>query len=103
MISFYPGPSKIYPMLSGFMQEALDNGILSVNHRSAEFVEISKGAITALKKQLHIPEEYSVFFTSSATEGWQICVQSLTIEKTLHIFNGAFGEKWFEYTSDIVP
>ncbi|MBX9850203.1 MAG: aminotransferase class V-fold PLP-dependent enzyme [Cytophagaceae bacterium] len=101
MISFYPGPSKIYPEVASFMQKAAKAGILSVNHRSEEFVDLSKKTITLLKKKLNIPANYSVFFTSSATECWEIIAQSLTQESSFHIFNGAFGQKWFEYAYKI--
>ena len=38
-------------------------------------------------------------FTSSATECWEIIVQSIVETGSLHVFNGSFGEKWFDYTS----
>lgn len=103
MISFYPGPSKIYPEVGAFMQEAATSGILSVNHRSKDFVALSEKTIKLLKSKLLIPEDYSVFFTSSATECWEIIAQSLIKEKSLHLYNGAFGEKWFEYTQKLKP
>lgn len=101
MISFYPGPSKLYPQVSGLMQEAAKTGVLSINHRSAEFVKISKTAIQLLKKKIHIPSSYQIFFTSSATESWEIIAQSLTNKSSIHIYNGAFGEKWYEYTRQL--
>lgn len=103
MISFYPGPSKIYPEVAVYMQHALKGGVLSMNHRSKEFVAISRNTISLLKKKLNIPQEYSVFFTSSATECWEIITQSLIQHKSFHIYNGAFGEKWFQYTKHLRP
>jgi phosphoserine aminotransferase len=101
MISFYPGPSRLYSRIPEFMQEACDKGILSINHRSAEFVEISKKAISLFKQKLNVPEEYTIFFTSSATECWEIVAQSLIKEKSYHLYNGSFGEKWLEYTQKL--
>ena len=99
MISFYPGPSKVWNQLPQYMQEAWQEGILSINHRSPEFVAISRETIKLLHDRLHIPEEYTIFFTSSATECWEIIAQSvLGTAKSLHLYNGAFGEKWQEYT-----
>jgi len=103
MISFYPGPSKIYPEVASYLQDAIKEGILSVNHRSPEFVEISKSAIYNLKEKLNIPENYTVFYTSSATECWEIIAQSLIKRGSYHIFNGAFGEKWYKNTSKLIP
>ena len=103
MISFYPGPSKINKGVAQYMQQAHKQGLLSINHRSKEFVAISKKTISLLKKKLNIPSSYQIFFTSSATECWEIIAQSLIKNKSYHIYNGAFGEKWFEYTRKIIP
>jgi len=103
MISFYPGPSKVYPQVPGYVQDAYDAGLLSANHRSSEFVEVSSTAIRLLREKLHIPNDYTVFFTSSATECWEIISQSLVRQKSFHIFNGAFGEKWYQYAQKLQP
>ena len=97
MISFYPGPSQTHPELPSFLQEAGTSGILSVNHRSPEFVELSKQTITLLKDRLNVPKNYEVYFTSAATECWEIISQSFLSAYSYHIYNGAFGEKWFNY------
>ena len=60
MISFYPGPSRLYNKIPAFMQEACDKGVLSINHRSPEFVEISKKTISLFKQKLNVPEEYTL-------------------------------------------
>ncbi|WPP49680.1 aminotransferase class V-fold PLP-dependent enzyme [Catalinimonas niigatensis] len=103
MISFYPGPSKVYAEVPAYVKEAYAQGILSTNHRSNEFVEISAYTISLLKAKLHIPEEYKVFYTSSATECWEIISQSLVKEESFHIYNGAFGEKWLQYAQKLQP
>ncbi len=74
-----------------------------MNHRSAEFIAISKKTVELLKKRLHVPKDYSIFFISSATECWEVISQSLIKSKSIHIHNGAFGEKWFDYTHRLRP
>ncbi len=74
-----------------------------MNHRSPEFMALCENTVSLLKEKLDIPATYTVFFTSSATECWEIIAQSIISEKSLHIFNGAFGEKWFDYTHRLVP
>ncbi len=101
MVSFYPGPSAIYPEIVGYTQEALDSGILSSNHRSPVFVDLCKKTIEILKENLGIPSGYSIFFTSSATECWEIIAQSLISTSSAHIYNGAFGRRWMEVTKKI--
>ncbi len=103
MISFYPGPSRLYSKIPEFMQEAFEKGALSINHRSPEFIEISKKTITLFKEKLLVPEKYTIFFVSSATECWEIIAQSVIKERSYHFYNGAFGEKWLENTKKLKP
>ena len=101
MISFYPGPSRIHDEIPSYVKDAARLGIMSINHRSDDFVAISKKTIYLLKQKLSIPKNYTVFFISSATECWEIIAQSWITNKSYHAYNGAFGKKWFEYTSKI--
>ena len=101
-MTFYPGPSKVYPQVAQYLQEAFAEGILSVNHRSQEGMDIIRGAIEGLHQKLNIPDDYYVYFISSATEAWEIIAQSLTCEKSLHFYNGAFGEKWADYAEKLI-
>lgn len=101
MISFYPGPSRVYDEIPAYVKDAARLGIMSMNHRSEEFVAMSKKTIGLLKQKLNIPKDYTIFFTSSATECWEIIAQSWITEVSYHLFNGAFGQKWYEYTCKI--
>lgn len=103
MISFYPGPSRVHDKIPKYIRVAHKKGIMSMNHRSPEFIELSKKTIALLKDRLAIPKEYTVFYTSSATECWEIIAQSVIEKNSLHVFNGAFGEKWFDYTKRLRP
>jgi phosphoserine aminotransferase len=103
MISFYPGPSRVHDEIPKYVKDAARFGIMSINHRSEEFMAISKRTITLLKQKLAIPKDYTIFFTSSATECWEIIAQSWVTDKSYHLYNGAFGQKWFEYTGKIKP
>ncbi|MCC9167161.1 aminotransferase class V-fold PLP-dependent enzyme [Pontibacter harenae] len=103
MLNFYPGPSKIYPEVRTFMTDAFDEGILDAPHRGEQFVQMTRTVVGLLKRRLNIPQDYYIFFTSSATECWEVIIQSLTTRKSSHIYNGAFGEKWFEYAKKLRP
>lgn len=103
MVSFYPGPSRVYDDIARFVQDAHRDGILSMNHRSLEFENLMRKTIEALKRELEIPASCTVVFASSATECWEIIAQSLVKQQSTHIYNGAFGQKWFQYTQRIVP
>ena len=101
MISFYPGPSRVHDEIPEYVHDAYEKGILSINHRSEEFIKISERTITLLKEKLEIPPDYTVFYTTSATECWEIIAQSVITNTSFHFYNGAFGKKWYEYTSRI--
>ncbi|MGV3603786.1 MAG: aminotransferase class V-fold PLP-dependent enzyme [Dyadobacter fermentans] len=101
MITFYPGPSKVYPEVEQYISEAFASGLISANHRSEGFMQLLEQTIADLKAKLDIPAGYEVYLVSSATECWEIIAQSLLIDSSLHIYNGAFGKKWVEYTHRI--
>jgi phosphoserine aminotransferase len=103
MISFYPGPSRVHDEIPRYVNDAYKLGIMSINHRSAEFMKISEKTIRLLKEKLGIPKKYTVFYTSSATECWEIIAQSLVTEKSYHLYSGSFGQKWYEYTKRLKP
>lgn len=101
MTTFYPGPSQIYPQVAEYLQDAYNSGILSANHRSSKCMALVEETVGLLHEKLNIPADFSVFFTSSATECWEIVNQSFFTEKVVHFYNGAFGKKWFEYSKKI--
>ncbi|MFN3404924.1 MAG: aminotransferase class V-fold PLP-dependent enzyme [Cytophagaceae bacterium] len=100
MITFYPGPSKLFPEIKGYLAEAYDSGILSFNHRTTEFMLLYKQCEALLKSKLNIPEDYAIYFCSSATECWEVISQSYNVP-SLYFYNGSFGEKWFNSAKKI--
>ena len=107
-MNFYPGPSKVYPQVKDWLNEAYDTDILSIQHRSQKFMDIYENSIRNLQEKLNIPKDYTLVFTSSATECWHILNDTFGSNNfsklnTYHFFNGAFGEKWFEYRKANYP
>ncbi len=103
MISFYPGPSEVFHKIPSFVKDAHRAGVLSMNHRSPECMNLVKRTIVELRKKIHIPKSYTVLFLSSATECWEVIAQSLIQQTSTHIYNGAFGKKWFTLTHALKP
>jgi phosphoserine aminotransferase len=101
MTSFYPGPSQIYPQVADYMQDAFSSGILSANHRSPQGMALVMETVKLLHEKLNIPADFKIFFTSSATECWEIISQSIVSPRYVHLYNGAFGKKWFEYSKKL--
>ena len=103
MITFAPGPSKVYDALPQYMQDAYQQGILSANHRSSAFMHLYQETEQLMREKLHMPADYKLLFTSSATENWEIISQSIVEKASYHIYSGSFGKKWFEYAKHIIP
>ena len=103
MLTFFPGPSQVYAETGQYLQDAFQSGILSVSHRSDAFNKLSEETIKLLRLKLAIPESYTILYTSSATESWEIIAQSLTKIQSAHYSSGSFGDKWFQYAQSIHP
>jgi len=101
MLNFYPGPSKLDYNIGKYFQEAIEDGILERNHRSEAFEQLYAEVVKQFHVKLKLPENYKLLFISSATEAWEIIAQSLTRNGSLHYYNGAFGEKWFQYAKKL--
>jgi phosphoserine aminotransferase len=103
MITFAPGPSKVYDALPTYLQDACATGILSANHRSAAFMSLYQQTEDLMREKLHMPQDYKLLFTSSSTENWEIISQSIVESASFHIYSGSFGKKWYEYAKHIIP
>lgn len=102
MITFAPGPSKVYELVPTYFNDAYAQGILSANHRSEVFMNLYKDTEDVLKGKLKVPADYKLLFTSSATENWEIITQSLVSHSSFHIYSGSFGKKWFGFAKHIL-
>ena len=103
MLTFAPGPSKVYDALPTYLQDACATSILSANHRSAAFMNLYQQTEALMREKLHMPQDYKLLFTSSSTENWEIISQSIVESASFHIYSGSFGKKWFEYAKHIIP
>lgn len=100
--TFYPGPSRVYSNVAEYIYDAYREGVLSINHRSVEFAELIIDLKASLYAKLNIPTDYEIVFASSATECWEMVAQSLIRRHSFHVFNGAFGQKWMDYTARLI-
>ena len=101
MLNFYPGPSKLFTGIDLRVQEAIASGILSMNHRSADFMQLYALVQEGFETYYDLPKGYKVYVTSSATECWTILAQSFPKRSFLHIFNGSFGKKWMDVSKQL--
>jgi len=93
---FTTGPSAIYYTLEDHVRSALRNQIPSIPHRSKQFSRIYQDADEKLRSLVGMPDDYCMFFTSSATEIWERTLQSVVNHKTLHLVNGAFSNRFYQ-------
>lgn len=100
-LTFAPGPSKVYDRIGSYFNDALEQGILSANHRSAVFMDLYRDTEALFREKLGMPSDYRLLFTSSATENWEIIAQSIVRKSSLHFYSGSFGKKWFGFAHHI--
>ena len=99
-IFFTPGPSAIYFTLEQHLKAALKEQVMEINHRSAQAEAYYQTAVENLKSLMGIPEDYEIFFLSSATEIWERQLQNLVIENSFHYCFGAFSNRFYEFAVD---
>ncbi len=93
---FTPGPTELYPEVKKYFDQAIDENVCSINHRSKEFMDIYKFSVESLKELLNIPDDHYVFFLSSASECMDRIIQNTVEERSFHFVNGAFAERFYK-------
>lgn len=95
-IYFTPGPSALYFTVEQHLKNAIKHNIPSISHRGKEYVKIHQATCEALRELLDLPSNFSLGFTSSATEIWDRMSENLIEHKSLHLVNGSFSEKFYK-------
>lgn len=96
-IFFTPGPSALYFTVEMHLKEALKHQVMEINHRSKQAEGYFQSSVENLKELMSIPEDYSIFFLSSATEIWERQLQNLVIQKCHHFTYGAFSQRFYDF------
>lgn len=99
-IFFTPGPSALYYTVEDHLKQALRDQVMEINHRSKQAAAYYQHAAENLKALMNIPEDYHIFFMSSATEIWERQIQNLVISKSFHFCNGAFSGRFYDFAKD---
>lgn len=98
---FTAGPSQLYHSVPKYIESALAADIPSISHRGQLFVDIFNETRSALKELLTVPNDFEIFFFSSATEIWERIIQNCVEETSSHFVNGSFGER-FHWTAKML-
>ncbi|RED96217.1 aminotransferase class V-fold PLP-dependent enzyme [Marinoscillum furvescens] len=99
-IYFTPGPSQIFYTVEDHLKSALNEDVMCISHRSANFQAIFAHARAELSKLLNLPEGYDIYFTSSANEVWERIIQNLVEKQSHHFVNGSFSKKFHQFALD---
>jgi phosphoserine aminotransferase len=102
-IFFTPGPSQLYPGVLDFMNEALEQDLGSISHRSAAFQEVYKEMVSQLRTLIKLPDNFHVLTLGSASESWERIIDNLSKpgDTTYHFTNGSFSQKFFDYSKGL--
>lgn len=100
-IFFTPGPTQLYPEIKNYIDDAISENILSINHRSIDFTEIFKSTAASVRKLLNIPDNFLIFFLGSATECMDKIIQNIVEKKSFHFVNGAFAERFYKTSIEL--
>lgn len=92
--NFTVGPSKLYPGVTDFITRSLQEGLGELSHRSPQFSILSENTLTSFRSFFQIPDDYHIYYLSSATEGMEVVLRSGVTTKSCHVVNGNFGELW---------
>jgi phosphoserine aminotransferase len=96
-IFFTPGPTGLYFTVEEHLKQALKDQVMEINHRSKQAAAYYQHASENLKALMNIPDDYHVFFLSSATEIWERQIQNLVVNKSFHYCNGAFSTRFYDF------
>lgn len=100
-IFFTPGPSQLYPTVSGHIRRALKDNILSLSHRESQYQRIQERAVEGVRTLLSVPSGHAVFFVSSGTEAMERTIQNCVEKRSLHCIQGAFSQRFFATAQDV--
>lgn len=98
---FTAGPAELYPQFEVFLQEAVNEQIGSISHRSSQYKKIHQHTDEQLRQLLSIPANAAIMFTGSASEIWERILLNLVEHESYHLVNGSFSSKFYEYALDL--
>jgi phosphoserine aminotransferase len=101
MFTYNVWPSQISDEVYNDIIESTSNWVLSISHRSNDFTLLSKSLLDWLRKFLNIPDNYKIFYLSSATDAMEVVIRNFSYKNTFHFVNWAFSDKFYKTSLEI--
>ncbi|MCE1164383.1 MAG: aminotransferase class V-fold PLP-dependent enzyme [Bacteroidetes bacterium] len=98
---FTVGPTELFPEVAEMYRGAAAEGFFSVSHRSKEFEEILEATVNSVTTLLDVPDDFYVFFLSSATECMERIIENTVERKSFHFVNGYFAQRFYDIASQL--
>ena len=99
---FTVGPTEIFSKVKQYIDEALRIKVLSVYHRSVDFMDLYQSTTKNIKKLFNIPDEFLIFFLGSATECMDRIIQNLVVRNSFHFINGSFSQRIYNISKELL-
>lgn len=94
--NFAPGPSEIMSRVPEAAARAFESGLPGWSHRSPEFVAVVADLSRKLRAYLGLPDDFSVYYVASGSQGMDLCVRNLVRERCAGIDLGAFSRRFLD-------
>lgn len=101
MFTYNVWPSEISNDVYQDIIDLTKNWFLSKSHRSQDFTLMSKSVHDWLRKLLNIPDNYKIFYLSSATEAMEVVLRNFAVRDTFHFVNWAFSDKFYKTSLEL--
>lgn len=101
MFTYNVWPSQISDEVYQDIIDLTKNWFLSKSHRSQDFSDVSKSVHDWLRRLLIIPDNYKIFYLSSATEAMEVVLRNFAVQDTFHFVNWAFSDKFYKTSLEL--
>ena len=98
---FTPGPAHLHPKVPQYITQALDLQLPSISHRSKTYEAYHQKAVEGIRDLLTVPQDFHIFFHSSATEIWERLIQNVVMDKSYHFVNGSFSRRYYDIATQL--
>ena len=89
--TFNVGPTQISDEVRENIRAAVESRVLEISHRSAEFSTVSEKTIKQIRQYFEVPDDYTIFYSTSASDCWPVMIQNLVKETSFHFAVGNFS------------